>query len=560
MFRPLLYKTFYTLGKREVARFDRDAQTVDATQSRHLLDIIQRNAASAFGKKHGFSSIQSVRDFQNAVAINDYDSLSEYVNRAAAGEKGQLTVEDPFMFATTSGTAGERKMIPVTRSYIKEFRRASVVSGFNLLKSHPNLTKGIALSVFSPAEEGRTEGGIPYGAISGRLYMEEPKLIKRFISPIPYEVFIIKHYESRYYTLLRLALALPVTVIYTLNPSTIVMLGKRLKIYGEQLVRDIADGAINSPQALPSQVMEAIKPFLKPNPKRAAELAKLLEQDKFEAQNIWPDLSLISCWTKAAASFYLQDLPAYFGSTPVADITYGASEGRGTVNLGEGRQALSIRSHFFEFVAVDDWEAGNKKALLCHELEVGREYYILFTTSGGLYRYHINDIVKVVGWYNRTPLIEFLHKGGNISSFTGEKLTESQVTEAMLAAQKELNFRARFFTLIPVFRPEPHYELYLEFDGPSVSDETALAKAFDRHLSRLNIEYEAKRESHRLTDIKVVRLPAESYERLRKELVGQGVPDAQIKVSHLNPKDQIRQMIQGFEEVGSTAVSPIGSH
>ncbi len=48
----------------------------------------------------------------------------------------------------------------------------------------------------------------------------------------------------------------------------------------------------------------------------------------------------------------------------------------------------------------------------------------------------------------------------------------------MLATQKELNFRARFFTLMPVFRPEPHYELYLEFDGTSNLDETALARGF----------------------------------------------------------------------------------
>jgi hypothetical protein len=549
MLRPLLYKTFFELGKREVSRFDIDSLSPEAAQSRHLLDIVARNAGSAFGKKHGFGTIQTARDFQNAVPINDYDSLSEYINRAAAGEKNQLTTEDPFMFATTSGTAGERKMIPVTRSYIKEFRRASVVSGFNLLKGHPNLTKGIALSVFSPAEEGRTAGDIPYGAISGRLYMEEPKLIKRFISPIPYEVFIIRHYDSRYYTLLRLALVLPVTVIYTLNPSTIVMLGKRLEMYADSLIRDIADGAINPPQALPPEVLTAVKPFLKPNPERARALSALLESGMFKAENIWPNLSLISCWTKAAAAFYLQDLPQYFGSTPVSDITYGASEGRGTVNLGGEKQALSIRSHFFEFVAVEDWEAGNKKALLAHELEEGREYYILFTTSGGLYRYHINDIVKVVGWHNRTPLIEFLHKGGNISSFTGEKLTESQVTEAMLATQKELNFRARFFTLIPVFRPEPHYELYLEFDGTPFQNENALGEAFDRHLSRLNIEYEAKRDSHRLSAIKVVSLPFESYERLRKELVAQGVPDAQIKVSHLNPKSQVRQMIEGFATV-----------
>lgn len=555
MLRPLLYKTFFAMGKREVGHFDQDAANVDVAQSRHLLGILQRNGASAFGKKHGFGAIQTVKDFQNAVPINDYDSLSEYINRAAAGEKNQLTEEDPFMFATTSGTAGERKMIPVTRAYIKEFRRASVVSGFNLLKSHPTLTKGIALSVFSPAEEGRTAGGIPFGAISGRLYMEEPKLIKRFISPIPYEVFIVKHYESRYYTLLRLALVLPVTVIYTLNPSTIVMIGKRLKMYGDQLIRDIADGTITPPQGLSKEVMDAVKPFLKPNPQRAKELSALLEADKFSAQHIWPDLSLISCWTKAAASFYLQDLPQYFGSTPVSDITYGASEGRGTVNLGQERQALSIRSHFFEFVAVDDWEAGNKKALLCHELEVGREYYILFTTSAGLYRYHINDIVKVVGWYHRTPLIEFMHKGGNISSFTGEKLTESQVTEAMLRTQKELNFKVRFFTLIPVFRPEPHYELYVEFDGSAIPDEGSVARAFDRHLATLNIEYEAKRESHRLAEVITHRLPAESYERLRKELVSQGVPDAQVKVSHLNPKNQIRQMIEGFVGAAESAVA-----
>lgn len=552
MLRPLLYKTFFELGKREVSRFDIDSLKPEAAQSRHLLDIVARNAASAYGRKHGFDSIQSARDFQNAVPINDYDSLSEYINRAAAGEKNQLTTEDPFMFATTSGTAGERKMIPVTRSYIKEFRRASVVSGFNLLKGHPNLTRGIALSVFSPAEEGRTAGDIPFGAISGRLYMEEPKLIKRYISPIPYEVFVIRHYDSRYYTLLRLALVLPVTVIYTLNPSTIVMLGKRLEMYAEALIRDIADGAINPPQALSQEVLSAVKPFLKPNPQRARALSALLAAGNFKAENIWPNLSLISCWTKAAAAFYLQDLPQYFGSTPVSDITYGASEGRGTVNLGGEKQALSIRSHFFEFVAVEDWESGNKKALLAHELEEGREYYILFTTSGGLYRYHINDIVKVVGWHNRTPLIEFLHKGGNISSFTGEKLTESQVTEAMLATQKELNFRARFFTLIPVFRPEPHYELYLEFDGGPAGSENFLAETFDRHLARLNIEYEAKRDSHRLSAIKVVALPFESYERLRKELVAQGVPDAQIKVSHLNPKSQVRQMIEGF------AASPVG--
>ena len=35
----------------------------------------------------------------------------------------------------------------------------------------------------------------------------------------------------------------------------------------------------------------------------------------------------------------------------------------------------------------------------------------LSATTGGLYRYDINDIIKVAGHRNGVPLIEFLQKG-----------------------------------------------------------------------------------------------------------------------------------------------------
>src|SRR5262249_31538654 len=153
-------------------------------QQARLFAILSANAGTEYGRGHGFSRITSISDFQRAVPINDYETLKPLIERMAAGEKNILTAEEPLMFATTSGTTGSRKLIPVTRSYMKQFRRASVASGFNLLQNFPGVTKGVTLSVVSPAEEGRTEGGIPYGAISGRLFKEEPALIKRFISPI----------------------------------------------------------------------------------------------------------------------------------------------------------------------------------------------------------------------------------------------------------------------------------------------------------------------------------------------------------------------------------------
>jgi hypothetical protein len=202
MFRNLLYSAFGILGSREAKALEQASLNPAAAQLEKLMEIISANAETVYGKEHKFGSIKTAADFQNAVPINEYDTLQPYITRVSEGEQNVLTSEMPFMFATTSGTTGARKLIPITRSYVKEFRRASVSSGYHLLRSFPGVAKGVTLSVFSPAEEGRTPADIPYGAISGRLYLEEPPLVKKYVSPLPYELFLIKDYESRYYTLL----------------------------------------------------------------------------------------------------------------------------------------------------------------------------------------------------------------------------------------------------------------------------------------------------------------------------------------------------------------------
>ncbi len=545
MFRSLLYKAFSVLGGREAHAFENDSLDCRKAQLERLLAMVKTNATTTFGRKHHFDSIKSVRDFQNAIPIHSYDDLSPYIDQVADGATNVLTAETPFMFATTSGTSGSRKLIPVTKDYMREFRRASTTSGYNLHKNFPALANGVALSIFSPAEEGRTTAGIPYGAISGRLYLDEPKLIRKYVSPIPYEVFLIKDYEARYYTLLRCALTLPVSFIYTLNPSTIMLLARRLTTYAENLIADIDKGELSLASALPHDIAEAIRPFLTPAPKKADFLRNLYKEGRFIPNHIWPGLSFVSCWTKASAAFYLQDFPEYFGSTPVCDITYGASEGRGTVFLDQNSQALAIRSHFFEFIEADKIDQDQPPALTADQLTLGRSYYILFTTSAGLYRYNINDIVKVVGWYKSVPLLEFLHKGGNICSFTGEKLTESQVTRAVAAALNEKKLICRFFTVIPEFRPEPHYQLLIETTSQLNQGELQdLQERFDIHLREQNDEYKTKRQSKRLSSPVAFELRAGSYEELRKILVASGVPDAQIKISHLNPKDDIKAYLR----------------
>ncbi|MFA6555689.1 MAG: GH3 auxin-responsive promoter family protein, partial [Candidatus Obscuribacterales bacterium] len=490
MIRRAMYRAFASLAEGKIRALIAASEKPREVQEAKLFKLLQKNAESQFGRDHNFSSIKSVADYQRAVPIRDYEDFRPYIEKATAGQKKILTVEDPLMFATTSGTTAQPKYIPITPGYMEEFRLASVASGYHIYRSFPNVEQGVALSVVSPAVEGHTEAGIPYGAISGQLFQKEPYWVKKYISPIPYQVFLIRDYEIRYYTLLRLALVLPISCFYTLNPSTISLLLRRLKHYAPALIEDVRKGTISPPGELSAVTYDAVSKFLRADPKRADFLNNLLNEGQFVAHKIWPTLELVTCWTKAAAAFYLADFPEQFGSIPVCDITYGASEGRGTVFMGPGKQMLALQSHFFEFVPEAEMGSANPTILLADQLEVGQHYFILFSTSGGLYRYNINDVVVVTGFYNRTPMLEFQYKGGNISSFTGEKITELQVTASVVRAAKRVGRNLRFFTVIPQFRPEPHYEVWIEPDSghefdPDRSEQqlAQLAQALDDELA-----------------------------------------------------------------------------
>jgi hypothetical protein len=353
-------------------------------------------------------------------------------------------------------------------------------------------------------------------------------------------------------------LVLPVATFYTLNPSTIVVLMKRLQKYADRLIKDIAEGTFSPPENPSQELSEAMRPFLKKDKERAKYLAELLEKGSFQPSNIWPELQVVCCWTRASAAFYIKDFSEYFADVPICDISYGASEGRGTISMGDGRQLLSIRSHFFEFIPEEQIESSNPEVLMAHQLEEGKNYYIIFTTSAGLYRYHINDVVKVTGKYHKCPLLEFQYKGGNISSFTGEKITELQVTDAMRAALAATDSSCRFFTLIPEFRPNPHYKLLIEPEAGALLAEPQLQnilRRFESELCRLNIEYQAKRESQRLDPPEAALIQVGAYEKMRQDLAKNGVADAQIKISHLNPKTEVREFFEAQTENGTLIVS-----
>ena len=178
-----------------------------------------------------------------------------------------------------------------------------------------------------------------------------------------------------------------------------------------------------------------------------------------------------------------------------------------------------------------------------------------FTTSGGLYRYHINDVVRVVDFYRHTPVIQFVRKGQGISSITGEKLTESQVTGALLEALELEPVTVEHFTACVALGNVPAYALYVEgAQSEPVDALRRFARNVDRALCANNSEYEAKRASQRLGPPVVRRVATGTYQKLRQQRVAAGAPEAQVKIPQLSPNLRFGEQLEIVDEIPAEAL------
>jgi len=536
----LMQMILSAVGPRLLGRFDQQCRDPMETQRRLLQHIVDSNADTAFGKAHGFSDIRSIGAFKQHVPIQGYADHEPYIQRMLDGASGQLTREDPVFYATTSGTTGASKFIPVTpesRAAKSNLVRLTIAA---IHRAHPTALSGRILSVVSPEVESVAPSGVPCGAESGHAYRNMPSALAASYS-CPYEVFEIKDYDAKYYTLLRLAAAQNVTLLFSCNPSTVLLLAQRLGDHTEDIVRDVRDGRLRRDLDLPPATRALVEKGLHPDPARAAELDMAARRGggRLLPSQVWPLLSAVACWKGGTVGMYVDRFDEYLPlETPVHDIGYLSSEHRGSLPLSDASDAgvLTVPTNFFEFHPADTpADPGPLDLLTADELEEGRRYFLYVTTLGGLYRYDMNDIVEVAGFHERTPMIRFIQKGKGVVSFTGEKLYESQVLGAVREAFRDVTAPFEFIAAVGELVGErPRYTFLVEFDDPPAEAEArALADRLEAQLRDANAEYPGKRDSGRIGPgvLRVVK-PGE-FQRYRQRMVEKGRIDAQFKVLRL---------------------------
>ena len=502
--------------------------------------ILQRNRDTTFGRKHGFERIDSYARFAARVPVHDYEALRPYVDAEIERGEQALTAESPIHYLRTSGTTGKPKDIPLVESHLRQLRHINRLSVSSQHRVCPAAFRGSILVVTSPAFEGRLANGKPYGSASGIVSGSTPPLVRdKFV--VPASVLTIHDSRVKYLLILRLGVARrDITYLGTANPSTLLALMKLYRENETALIADLRDGGFFLADRVPGDVLASVEKRLRPDPLRAAEIGAWQAAAGRRIADLWPELRLVVTWTCASAGIAVTALRAELSPhTHIHELGYVSSEFRGTITIGKrpGSGLPTWDTHFFEFVEKDRWDRAEPEFLTLDKLRKHTDYYVIVTTPSGLYRYFINDLVRVTGFFRRMPLLKFMQKGKGVTSITGEKLYESQVLAAVRHVLEQLGRIPRFVMML-ADEAAQRYRLYVETDAGEKPESLLLAQMVDAQLRSLNVEYDAKRESGRLAEIAAAWLSPGTEEAYKHASVQQGQREAQFKVVALAYKQK----------------------
>jgi hypothetical protein len=523
---------------------------IDGAQHRVLTDLLAAGAGTAFGTAHGFAGLRDLADYRRAVPIRDYRALQPWIDRAAAGEPNVLSADAPLVFFTSSGSTGAAKKIPITARFMRQVyfpfyyqALAAIVQHHPAAIASANGTLNLKHDV--PTRPATTASGRPhvgasqvdFGAVFGEPLSAEPGT-KASWATLPLPVDDDAHSE-RTYLRLRQAVEHDVRCVIGVNPAMVAALPHQLAAWWPRIVRDLRDGTFGG------------RPGGTPNPARAAELERLAESfGTLRPAHVWPRFELIYCWTTGLAKLYLPRVAAQFGAgVSVLPAPVAASEGPLGVPIDRHPTAgaPAVESVLYEYLDADEDIKPDSDTLGVSDLEAGRDYHVLVSHVGGLYRYALGDVLHVVDRRAGVPRVEYAGRN-QLSDLVGERLRESHIIRALDTVLRTggitvANATCRAVT--PDGRP-PRYEFALAPDRPFDAREVdAVTAALDAALSATAPGYRRARQGAALDPPVLHRTAPDAFYREWQRTVERGVRQTQVKDRVFQRDDDVWQRLVG---------------
>jgi len=231
---------------------------------------------------------------------------------------------------------------------------------------------------------------------------------------------------------------------------------------------------------------------------------------------IWPNLAFF-CHGGVAFEPYKKGFEKLLGKPLTYIETYLASEGFIAYQdrqYPEGMKLVLNEHIYFEFVPFDEQNFTNAGDLVDHpqsfsidEIEEGREYALLMSTTAGAWRYLIGDTIKFVNKERAEIIITGRTK--HFLSLVGEHLSVDNMNKAIQVAAEKMNINFSEFT-VAGFPIDGFFGHHWYVGCDEFVDNKALTQLIDETLKEINDDYAVERKSA-LKDVVVEVLPEHMF-------------------------------------------------
>ncbi|WP_026950696.1 GH3 auxin-responsive promoter family protein [Algoriphagus mannitolivorans] len=417
--------------------------------------LIQEGRATDFGREYGFSKIKSYEDFAKQVPLFEYETFKPYIEKTMKGQQQIIWSSDIEWFAKSSGTTSSRsKYIPVSEESLEECHYKGgkdMVSLYVSTFPDTKLFTGKSLSIGGTLEKNPLNpGGSAKAGDVSAVIMQNLPIWAQFARTPGLETALMGDWETKI----------------------------------EKMARETMDENVTSIAGVPTWTLVLLQRILE-----IKKAKNILE--------VWPNLEV---FFHGAVAFgpYRNLFKELIPSDKMRYMeTYNASEGFfGIQDQPDSEELLLLLDYgiFYEFIPMEEWDKENPEVISLKDVEIGKNYALVISTNGGLWRYKIGDTIKFT---SSTPY-RFKISGRTkhfINAF-GEEVIVENAESAIQFACEQTGATITNFTAAPVFfegnGSKGAHEWVVEFKKEPESLEQ-FGNLLDEKLRQINSDYDAKR-------------------------------------------------------------------
>ncbi|CAL9062794.1 jasmonoyl--L-amino acid synthetase GH3.5-like [Musa acuminata AAA Group] len=538
-----------------------EALTKDAgrLQRATLRKILEQNAEAEYLQNLGLGGRTDPESFKACIPLVTHSDLEPYIRRIVDGDTSPILTGKPITsISLSSGTTqGKPKYLAFNDELVHSTMQIYRTSFAFRNKEYP-VGNGKALQFIYSSKQVKTKGGLTATTATTNVYRSEQ--FKRTMKDIqsqccsPDEVIFGPDFQQSLYCHLLCGLIYSddVQIISSTFAHSIVHAFRTFEQVWEELCTDIRGGVLSGRITVPS-IRAAVSKLLSPNPALADSIhSKCLRLSNWYGviPELWPNAKYVYGIMTGSMEPYLKKLRHYAGSLPLMSADYGSSEGWIGANVNPSLPpesatfAVLPNIGYFEFIPLQKPEGQELEHCVSTihyieaepvgltEVEVGKEYEIVVTNFAGLYRYRLGDIVRIAGFHNSTPELQFVCRRSLVLSINIDKNTEKDLQLAVEAAAKllaEEKLEVVDFTSHVDTSTEPgHYVIFWELCSDA-TDEVLRSCCSCLDLSFLDAGYVGSRKVGAIGPLELRVVRKGTFQKILDHYLGLGAAVSQFK-------------------------------